>query len=152
MLGVCAGLPGGRAHCAGAETNLTQKSNPVRVQGCGVWCKQFTQPVSWLSYFLQAFLFCAERQGREKVLASSFDPGEVSPLMLPLWNMLQEKQITFMLSTPGALQIVVATLYAHRQFACLLSKNNTVPFRFCLSQTCCPLKSQDLGPICCKIS
>ena len=55
--------------------------------------------------------------------ASSFVPGEVSPGMLLLWDMLQGKQITSPLCAPVALQIAVSMPHVCGLFACLLSKS-----------------------------
>jgi len=51
-------------------------------------------------------------RGREREMApaSSFVPRGVSPSMLPLWDMLQDEQITSPLCAPGSLQVTVSTL------------------------------------------
>ena len=56
-------------------------------------------------------------RGRDKVLISSFVPRGVSLGILPLWDMLQEEQITSLLCALGTLSIAISTLYVCNLFA-----------------------------------
>ena len=86
------------------------------------------------------------------VPASFFVPGRVFLWMLPLWDMLQDEQISFSMCVPGTLQITVSILCVYELFACFLSKSSAVPSSLCLSQAYWPLELQALSSTDCHNS
>lgn len=54
---------GGETYCTRTEASLSEKGNPIIVQGCGTWCKQVRKTTLMLPCFVHLALYLSLRVG-----------------------------------------------------------------------------------------
>lgn len=99
------------AHLAGTEASMTGKGSSTGTWGTALGVSKLAHTSSILVPADGPVCILKGREGN-----GAFILGGVVLWMLPLWDMLWDKQITSLLCALGTLQIAVSMMYVHRLF------------------------------------